>query len=214
MTVGMRMFTVAVAVVLGLPACGSDAPAAADAFSSTTVDASPVAVDGPAPTDAGPPSADAALPMFPDAGPVASDAGAPGDQSAQFVGMWMWAPGRFQLTCPAFAPYSEILTGTVLVARGIDAPLVLPVNGGSCLLRLDPAGNAATLRPGQVCPPITGTLGDGTPFTETDTFQSGNLVVNGPVATMSLSSSINVVSAGQTMICASSTAGTLHKISP
>ena len=82
------------------------------------------------------------------------------------------------------------------------------------VLRFDPAGNVAILRPGQVCPPITGSFSDGTAYTETDTFQSGNLVVNGMVANMSLSASAQIVGGGLTLVCAYSITGTLQKISP
>jgi hypothetical protein len=134
------------------------------------------------------------------------------DSSGTFVGMWMWSPGMRMITCPGIAPLSEPLMGSMVVSRGIDAPLVTSVNNGTCTLRLDPSGNSAILRMGQTCPPTTGSFTDGTQYTETDTFNTGNFAVNGRVATISLSASASIVF-GQSIVCSYSITGTLQKTS-
>jgi hypothetical protein len=117
------------------------------------------------------------------------------------------------ITCPGVNPFSEALMGSMVMSKGIDAPLVTAVNNGTCTLRLDPSGNSAILRMGQTCPPTTGTFSDGSAYTETDTFNTGNFAVNGRVATISLSASAQIVSGGQTLVCSYSITGTLQKTS-
>jgi hypothetical protein len=133
------------------------------------------------------------------------------DNTGAFTGSWMWSPGMRMINCPGADPFTMPLTGQLIMSKGIDAPLATAVNDGTCTLKLDSSGNSAILRMGQICPPTNGAFGDGTPYTETDTFNTGNFGVNGRVATISLSASAQIVSQGQTAVCMYSITGTLQK---
>jgi hypothetical protein len=137
--------------------------------------------------------------------------GSSDDDLGTFTGTWMWSPGSTMITCPGLGTDTSMLSGSMIVSRGIDAPLATTVNNGTCTLKLDPSGNSAILRMGQICPPTTGTFSDNTAYTETDTFNTGNFSVNGRVATISLSASAQIVAAGQTLVCSYSITGTLQK---
>lgn len=143
---------------------------------------------------------------------LAGCSGGDGDSTGAFTGMWMWSPGMRMINCPNIAPFSEALTGSLVMSKGIDAPLVTAVNGGTCTLKFDASGTSAILRMGQTCPPTMGTFNDGTAYTETDTFNTGNFAVNGRVANISLSASASIVF-GSSVVCSYSITGTLQKTS-
>jgi hypothetical protein len=204
----MRIRIIALAVICGLAACASEAPAGARADDA--------AADGPAALDATlavPDARDApGLPPIADAG-ASHEVGPdePVDLLQGFLGDWTISAEQRQLNCPGMAPITApFMGGRMRFLRGIDAPLVIEAN---CPLRFDVAGQAAILRAGQVCPPTNGTFSDRTAYTETDTFNSGSFVVNGPVATLALSASAQIVF-GQTLVCTLGVTGTLHKITP
>jgi hypothetical protein len=78
---------------------------------------------------------------------------------------------------------------------------------------MDPMGTSATLRPSQMCPPQTITIG-GAAATETDIHQGGNVVVNGNSATIAESGSATLVDgSGATAVCTFTMNGTLNKVS-
>jgi hypothetical protein len=133
------------------------------------------------------------------------------DSTSAFVGTYMYLSGTRTLTCGANQQVDQ-LSGPLTVSKGIDAPLVVLL--GSCTLKLDPVGNSATLRPGQVCPVQNISIG-GAPATETDTHNGGNLVVTGNAATIAESGSAQLVdgTTGQTLVCTFTMNGTLNKVS-
>ena len=134
------------------------------------------------------------------------------DSTAPFVGTWQYSSGTRMTTCPELGVVTEALMGTLTVAKGVDAPLVVLVNGGTCQLKLDPGGTSATLRAAQICPAFQGTFNDGTPYTETDTHNTGSFVVNGRTAVISESGSGQIVGGGRTFICTFTMNGTLNKV--
>jgi hypothetical protein len=154
---------------------------------------------------------DAAVVVGPDGG-----AGAPdridADGTEAFVGTYQYLTGTRVLTCPTLGgSQTDQLAGTLLIGKGISAPLVMVLASG-CALNLDPIENSATLRPNQMCPPQTISLG-GEAATEIDTHQGGNFVVIGNSATIAESGSAQLVgSNGATAVCTFTMNGTLNRI--
>jgi hypothetical protein len=131
------------------------------------------------------------------------------DNTSQFVGTWRYASGLRTITCPNLGQRMDQLSGTLTLNKGVDAPLVVILSG--CSLRLDISGSSATVRPGQICPPMpAGTLADGTAITETDTHQTGSFTVTGNTATIAESGSAQLVF-GATEICNFTMNGTLTR---
>jgi hypothetical protein len=129
-----------------------------------------------------------------------------GDENTdQFVGTWMYSSGTDTITCMGLAPQTSQLMGTFTISKGIDAPLVIV---GDCTLKMDPKGNTATLRSGQVCPPSTSGG-----VTETDTIQGGSFTVSGLSGTLAVSGSALVVANGQSLTCTFTDNGTANKVS-
>jgi hypothetical protein len=132
--------------------------------------------------------------------------------TAAFTGTWQYSSGTRMTTCQGLGAATEPLMGTLIVAKGVDAPLVVLVNNGTCQLKLDPAGTSATLRMAQICPAFQGQFSDGTGYTETDTHNTGSFVINGRTAVISESGSGTIVGGGQTFVCTFTMNGTLNKI--
>jgi hypothetical protein len=152
----------------------------------------------------------------PDAGADAStanaaDASPDADPAAPFVGSWQWTGGTRMIACQGYGSNSTALSGTFMVARGVDAPLVLAFPD-NCVLKLDIDGSSAVLRPAQVCPPFQVHFSDGSPATEVDTFNNGTLVVSGETATLALSGTAMVSASGLTAQCAFTAPGTLARV--
>jgi len=135
------------------------------------------------------------------------------DGTDNFVGTYMYLTGTRMLTCPTLGgSQTDMLTGTLTIGKGTSAPLVVVLASG-CTLSMDPMGNSATLRPNQVCPPQTISIG-GEAATEIDTHQGGNIVVNGNSATIAESGSAQLTgSSGATAVCTFTMNGTLNKVS-
>jgi hypothetical protein len=123
----------------------------------------------------------------------------------QFVGTWMYSSGTSTITCQGLQPSTSQLMGTFTIAKGIDSPLVIT---GSCTVKMDPKGNTATVRSGQACPPSSSQG-----ITETDTIQSGSMVVNGLTGTLAVSGSALLVGNGQSLTCTFTDNGTANKVS-
>lgn len=180
--------------------------------------AAPLDAAAPPPgTDAAssPPGADLGTADLPGAAPdtrVPDDA-ATGDPSA-LLGAWQFLPGSNRMvTCPTLGYQADRLAmGRVTIERGTNA-LLLTLPDSTCPLKfeLDAAGALARLQAGQACPPYAGKLGDGTPFTETDTFQTGNIAVSGGRATISLTGAAQIVVGTMTASCGFTLYGNLER---
>jgi hypothetical protein len=136
--------------------------------------------------------------------------GSSDDNTGLFVGTWLYASGVKTISCPNLGMNTVNLSGTLTISKGQEAPLV--IIDGSCALKLDINGTAASLRSGQICPPFpAGSLDNGTAITETDTHQSGSFIVTGRTATLNESGSASLVF-GSTEICSFTVTGaTLNK---
>ena len=137
--------------------------------------------------------------------------GSSDDNTSLFVGSWQYSSGTETVTCQGQPPVTNQLSGTVTVSKGVASPLVIV--GPSCTLKITPNGTSATLDPGQTCPPTSGVTNDGTPYTETDTYQSGSFTVNGITGTVAESGTALLVGGGQSITCSFTENGTLNKVS-
>jgi hypothetical protein len=146
----------------------------------------------------------------PDAGADAPDASPDADPAEPFVGTWQFTGGTRMITCPMYGNNSTTLAGSFMVARGVDAPLVLALPN-DCFLKLDISGSSAAVRPAQVCPPFQVKFPDGSPGTEVDTFNNGTFVVSGEAATLALSGTATVMAGGLTAQCTFTEPGTLMR---
>jgi len=146
-----------------------------------------------------------------DASPAnALDAAPDADPAQPFVGTWQFTGGTRMITCPMYGNNSTTLSGSFMVARGVDAPLVL-VLPDSCVLKLDLNGTSAVARPQQICPAFTVKFSDGSPGTEVDTLNNGTFVVSGETATVALSGTATVMAGSLVAQCTFTELGTLMR---
>jgi hypothetical protein len=142
----------------------------------------------------------------------------PANDARPFLGTWKYTDGTRTLTCPTGSGMrTETLTGTVDLAVGVDAPLVLLIDGSS--LEFDVMAAHAQLRPGQVGRPRSILLGDGgataASSLETDTYNAGVIFLTEDMATLSASGTALVMtSSGATLPCTFTLTGMLARIGP
>jgi hypothetical protein len=132
------------------------------------------------------------------------------DDRAPFVGAWQYISGNRMVYCPTVGMNTTQLTGRVNLERGAGV-LLGSLMDPPCVLQFDVSGQAARARAGQICPPQTGKFNDGTPYTETDSFNDATFVVLGGRATFSAAGSGQVVAAGMTFVCTFTFSGTLER---
>jgi hypothetical protein len=134
-----------------------------------------------------------------------SDGGAPADQ---FVGRWMVTAGTQKVNCGAAIPVPDSdLKGTFQELRkDSNNALSIDLTMG-CVVKLDAAGNTATVRPNQTCT-ITVMVGAMTLMVN-GTITSGSFAVSGETANFSYMGS--ATGAGGLFNCTFMASGTSSK---